>query len=330
MTAIVVGAGVIGLSTALRLLEDGWRVTVIAKTFSPSTTSDIAAGFWFPYCAEPLDRVVAWANETLNRFRYFATFESEKTGCEVSSGYILYEHEKHPNGPFWKVFDIPQRKLTDEELPKGMSEGYFITSVVTRTQKHLIYLQERVKALGGTLQSETIKSIYDVVGRADIVCNCTGLEARVLANDSRAFPIRGQVIYLAPNPKSPVKHFYMVEDQLDNITYIYPRSDRIIIGGTANKHAWDTQLDMKVAEGIRKRCGELEPEINNSELHPVIGHAVGLRPGRDQVRLEVEMHNGRPIIHNYGHGGCGWTVSWGTAKECVQLAKPFKPTVSKL
>jgi D-amino-acid oxidase len=43
---------------------------------------------------------------------------------------------------------------------------------------------------------------------------------------------------------------------------------------------------------------------------------VGLRPGRTAVRLE-RMGN---IIHNYGHGGGGYTVAWGCASEVGRLA----------
>src|SRR5689334_11785049 len=38
--AVVVGAGVSGLTSAIRLLEDGWAVKIAAEKFSPDTTSD--------------------------------------------------------------------------------------------------------------------------------------------------------------------------------------------------------------------------------------------------------------------------------------------------
>lgn len=53
----VLGAGVIGLSTALRIQEEssdwgdspGVEVTLVADRFSPDTTSDGSGGFWEPY-----------------------------------------------------------------------------------------------------------------------------------------------------------------------------------------------------------------------------------------------------------------------------------------
>ena len=93
MSAIVIGAGINGLTCALRLLEDGWKVTVVAKSFSPNTTSDGAAGFWFPYFAEPLDKIVRWASTTLKKWQYMATHDSKATGCEFSEGYICTSYD---------------------------------------------------------------------------------------------------------------------------------------------------------------------------------------------------------------------------------------------
>lgn len=51
-------------------------------------------------------------------------------------------------------------------------------------------------------------------------------------------------------------------------------------------------------------------------------HIVGSRPGRkDSFRLELEVINGRTVVHNYGHGGYGVTLSPGTALKAIQLAE---------
>ena len=49
---------------------------------------------------------------------------------------------------------------------------------------------------------------------------------------------------------------------------------------------------------------------------------VGLRPYRGSgFRLEHEKFGRRDVIHNYGHGGCGVTLSWGCAQLSVELAE---------
>ncbi|HEY9394844.1 MAG TPA: FAD-dependent oxidoreductase, partial [Nocardioides sp.] len=77
MRVTVVGAGVIGLSCAVRLLEAGHEVSVIGRERTSGTTSAVAGGFWFPYLAEPRDRVTAWAAETFRELARLAEEEPE-------------------------------------------------------------------------------------------------------------------------------------------------------------------------------------------------------------------------------------------------------------
>ena len=45
------------------------------------------------------------------------------------------------------------------------------------------------------------------------------------------------------------------------------------------------------------------------------------RPFRAQgPRIEAERVGRHTVIHNYGHGGSGWSLSWGAAQEAVALA----------
>jgi glycine/D-amino acid oxidase-like deaminating enzyme len=53
----------------------------------------------------------------------------------------------------------------------------------------------------------------------------------------------------------------------------------------------------------------------------VIRTVAGLRPFRPSGFLvRADRIGGKVIIHNYGHGGCGVTLSWGTGQLCVDLA----------
>lgn len=54
----------------------------------------------------------------------------------------------------------------------------------------------------------------------------------------------------------------------------------------------------------------------------VLEHLAGLRPARPEVRLEAEPATAtRPrVIHDYGHGGSGITLSWGCADDVADLA----------
>jgi D-amino-acid oxidase len=95
-----------------------------------------------------------------------------------------------------------------------------------------------------------------------------------------------------------------------------PRSQDIVLGGTAQEGDERLAPDQATAAAILERCARLEPRLRGAE---VLEHKVGLRPGRPSVRLEAERRAGGLLVHNYGHGGAGVTLSWGCADEVARL-----------
>ena len=89
-----------------------------------------------------------------------------------------------------------------------------------------------------------------------------------------------------------------------------------LLGGTAQSDDWSLELRDSDRETILQKCEAVWPELDRSKI---IGESVGLRPSRSEVRLESEKINDTLIIHNYGHGGAGVTLSWGCADEVVSL-----------
>jgi D-amino-acid oxidase len=103
--------------------------------------------------------------------------------------------------------------------------------------------------------------------------------------------------------------------------YIVPRDEDCILGGTAEENDWNLSIDADTSEKILEKCIAIEPSLADAV---VIGHRVGLRPGRTEVRLEIEdLPGGRAVIHDYGHGGAGFTLSWGCAEEVLKLAEDY-------
>lgn len=308
MDVLVVGCGVIGLSTAVRLREAGLSVGIRTAELPPNTTSSVAAALWYPYKAYPEDRVLGWGETTYEVFEVLA--ENPKTGVRMQEGVEL-RHEPVPDPPWKSVVPAnAARRCAKEELPSGYHDGHVFTVPVIETPIYLGYLQERFAALGGSIEQRAVTSLEETEAR--VIVNCAGLGARELVGDLSLTPIRGQIVRVT-NPG--LERFVLAEGG----TYIVPRSEDCILGGTAEEGSWYTTPDPETAAKILRRCTALEPRLAEAT---VLGHRAGLRPGRPEVRLEREdFTNGLPCVHNYGHGGSGVTLSWGCAEEALGLVR---------
>jgi len=92
----------------------------------------------------------------------------------------------------------------------------------------------------------------------------------------------------------------------------------LALQGTAHRDNWTVTSEREEINEILARAANLEPSIRNAR---VVDWKVGLRPGRTELRLELdEITTSVPVIHNYGHGGSGWTLHWGCATDVAQLA----------
>jgi D-amino-acid oxidase len=104
-----------------------------------------------------------------------------------------------------------------------------------------------------------------------------------------------------------------------NFMYLFPREDGVLIGGIAEPHTWNLEIDAGLTADIVARCSQVNAVVGDA---PIVKQFVGLRPGRDTVRLEVEeLSEQCTVIHNYGHAGLGYTLSWGCADDVVALAQ---------
>ncbi|RXD90589.1 FAD-dependent oxidoreductase, partial [Xanthomonas perforans] len=55
------------------------------------------------------------------------------------------------------------------------------------------------------------------------------------------------------------------------------------------------------------------------------------RPFRAQgPRIEAERIGRKTVVHNYGHGGSGWSLSWGAAEQALRLVRAADPAARAL
>jgi D-amino-acid oxidase len=313
MKVIVVGGGVIGLSSAIKLLEAGYEVQVWAKELAPHTTSSVAAAIWYPYKIAPENKVAIWCKHSYAIF--CDLMELEASGVSMSKGVEFFMHTQ--SDPEWRTFVHNFRVAQPHELaPGGYAYGYFFDAPLIETWRYMPYLQEHFAKQGGSLIQREVTTLDEVLAESEIVVNCTGLGSYQLVQDTELYPIRGQIVRVAPLTSHD---FISAEDSNGTATYIIPRSNDCILGGTAQVGNWSLEPDLATAAQIQTNCAILLPEVASV---PVLGHLVGLRPGRKEVRLEaLPQPDGKLLIHNYGHGGAGVTVSWGCAEEVLSLVK---------
>lgn len=296
---IVVGAGVIGLSCAVRLLEAGHRVDVVARDLPRETTSAVAAAIWYPYHALPHDRVAAWSATSYAVFDGLAASDPA-AGVRMVSGTEVFAHAE-PD-PWWRSA-VPGLERV-RELPPGYADGWTFTTPVVDMGIYLGWLAGRVTALGGTITRLNLKALPS---GPELVVNCSGLGARLLGSDHTVVPVRGQVVY--------VEQLGLDRWWLDGAgpTYVVPRERDIVVGGTDVEGEWSRTPSPETAEDILRRASRLVPALDGAR---VLRHKVGLRPVRPAVRLERVAD----VVHCYGHGGAGVTTSWGVADEVARLA----------
>lgn len=302
---VVVGAGVIGLTCALRLLDGGARVRVLTADEPPWTVSRLAAAVWYPTHTAADPRVLAWAQRTYDELMAQAAAGVPGTAPRPTRMVL-----RRPAGAPWWSSAVPDFA----ELP---GEWRFTVPSV-EMEPYLRWLAERVRDSGGTLTRGRVDRLADLDGQAGTLVNATGLAARVLAGDPAVFPARGQIVGVAnPGLVTSVRD----EDHPDGMTYVHPRSHDVVLGGTFQAGDWNETVDPATSEAILRRCTEVVPELAGA---PVLWQAAGLRPARhDGPRVECEavpLPRGTRIVHNYGHGGAGATLSWGCADEVVRLA----------
>jgi len=327
-SATIVGAGVSGLTCGVVFAERGFSAKIFAEQIGTQTTSGAAGALWFPYDAEPADKVIPWALATYKVLVALA----KDSSCGVSMielrQYCRTGKIEIPDwaDPFVLSSALPvisresasptpvrlaPRTEKSLNISGPFSDGFAVRVPLMDTTIYLDYLINRFQKSCGEIKSDVrIEKFEDVDG--DLVINCAGIGARELARDADLEPHRGQVA-LVPRPDN-LDCAIVCDDA--PLMYIIPRTNDCVFGGT-NDVSDNWNPDPKTTKAITAECSR----VLEIEKPRVLRERVGLRPFRKSgVRLEKEkLSGGRTVIHNYGHGGSGFTLSWGCAQEVLNL-----------
>jgi D-amino-acid oxidase len=325
---VVVGAGVVGLTTAVELLDAGYEVAVLARDFSPFTTADRAGGIWLPLLNHderdsPADyetRLAEWTRESWRRLVELAA--DPATGVRYVTNHELFREPEDP--PDLIASLLPDLEATpDDRLPGGFVYRWSFTTVKLETPVYMPWLARAVRERGGTIARRSFADRSELGGLdCDAVVNCTGLAARELFGDSTLRGIKGQLLLHDPLPLADAYGAYDFG--------VLPRSDALVLGSLfderydtleptdeATRRIWD-----ELSRWRRVDESALGLPRTGLELRRVRRVLAGIRPFRPQgVRLELDRVDQMPVIHDYGHGGSGLTLSWGCARDVRALVE---------
>ncbi|GGQ61286.1 FAD-dependent oxidoreductase [Couchioplanes azureus] len=304
---IVVGGGIIGMTAAMRLRERGADVTLWSPDAPADTVSAVAAAAWYPTGLVFEPRVLAWAAATYAYFRRQA--RDGVPGVMVRETRNL-ERDGATGEPWWAPAAGRVRYLP-AEAPWTREVRFDAPAV--EMDVYLPWLRQRFERAGGRVVRRRVDRLEEALAEAPVIVNATGLAAGSLCGDPEVYPVRGQIVLVA-NPGV----FVSVRDLTRPSTYVHPRTRDVVLGGTFDENSWSTTPDPATRTAIVERCLALVPELAGA---PVVGEKVGLRPARrGGPRVEVEKLSGGTVVHAYGHGGAGMTLSWGCADEVASLA----------
>ena len=311
MNIAVIGAGALGLSAAIELLDRKHSVTILARDVSPKTTSDVAAAFWFPFHVLPANRALCWGRDTFRRLEAFCG--DERAGVWMTPLELCFEVRQED--PWW----LEAAGKCERDIATIYGDEHYdrfrFTVPLIDTSIHMPYLVDEFRKRGGELECRELKSLTEIPSRFDAAVCCPGVWAAHLLDDAKSHPVRGQVIRIERPPGLPMQVFACLGEQ--QVSYVVVRSNDCILGGTAQAGDWNLEPVEETAATILRRTAGFRPAVENPKI---LNHLVGLRPGRDEVRLEREkLTDGRPVVYNYGHGGAGYTLNWGCATEVAEL-----------
>ncbi|KAH0536616.1 hypothetical protein FGG08_006527 [Glutinoglossum americanum] len=298
---------------------------------------------------------------------------SELSGVRMKPSIFFFCHPIEDDGiQLDKMMDIQKTDIQgfrrdislvqehDLDPNYGVVDAYEHLAPIVDTDQAMTWLMGVVQSKGARLLTETIdRDLFECEEElrtrfgADIIVNATGLGSYDVAGDKTSYPIRGGLIRVMNDGKD----FPKVTEALaipadsvhgsDEIVFIVPRNDNILlIGGISEAHEnqLDLTLESPIIKRMRARCEAFMPDLKKARLDPDYPLAQGLRPFRTKnVRVERELRKkdspfAAPsrIIHSYGHGGAGWSLSFGCAGDVAALVEeslkdlPPKPMAAAL
>ncbi|MFB8219651.1 FAD-dependent oxidoreductase [Streptomyces anulatus] len=337
-----------------------YTVQVVAERPADKTVSVIAGALWeFPpaVCGQhgnqlSIMRSKRWSVESYKEFQKLAQERGNGVHMAPTNFYfgIKIEHDWLEHTKMRELKKLSEdeeiqgfRRMTEEDLKKvpasfGVKDGYQLLVPAVDTPTYTRWLRDQVKKHSNVTitygkritdrlvpQSAKIRADWGV----DAIVNCTGMGAAELAGASMV-PLRGALVRVPVSrwPSRP-KTAYAISKTAhqQDMVFIVPRETHLILGGLVEPSEYDTHIGkeyppiQEMFARNKRFAPELLKDVNLDDDD--VDVIAGLRPYRVE-NVCVEKEYGFNIVHNYGHGGSGFSLSYGCAREAIGLLESME------
>ena len=265
--AAVVGAGIMGLTTARLLQDRGWAVTIYTKALPPHTTSNIAGGQWAPTSVFEESRATAafqaqFKDAARLAHHAFQNLVGGGYGVRWIENYFLNSQHVAPRDNYY-LRELPElfpslAELTPDEHPFSSPFVYRFVTMLIEPSVFLRRTMSDIREAGGRFEIREFRDRSEVLALEEpVIFNCTGLGAAALFGDTELTPIRGQLVFVPPDERLD----YLTIGGGEGTLYMFPRPDGILLGGTFERGASHLTADEATTQRILREHGRIAREM---------------------------------------------------------------------
>ena len=247
----VIGAGVMGLTTARIAQDRGWNVRIYSRELPPDTTSNVAGGQWSPTSVYDEEFVTPAFRSQFERamdiaYRHFQNLVGPRYGVRWISNYNLSGDSVEDNFQHSYPDFYPQlRELGRHEHPFPADHVRHYDTMLVEPAVFLPAVMQDFFSAGGEIRRREFASAEEIFTlEEDCIFNCAGLGSRALFGDEMLIPVKGQLSFLLPQEE--VDYNILSNGGL----YMFPRSDGILLGGTYEPGEWSLEPDPQATRRI--------------------------------------------------------------------------------
>lgn len=323
----IVGCGVIGLTTGICLNISGYDTRIITETIpnynnylnksDGKISTEYAAASVKPstidhkYQREYIKELLELSIEIFESF----------TDSDYVNYILHYLGGDDYKSPYYSNI-VKNYRTNNENNPGNISKSAVFDCLFIDMPCYISKLIKMYEDSGGIIKKRQIDTLQDIKNPI----NCSGLGSKKLVNDHNIKPLKGYLAYVETDERikkndKVVSYAYNIDDRS---VYMYPQKERIVLGGTAyesedkNNIKYYNTINSQVPEHIIYENRKIIRNYFNLDIFDYDIYGVyGYRPYREGgLRIEKDRDG---YIHNYGHGGCGVTLSWGSALKVCEI-----------